>query len=154
MLGADAPTFAVVFIGLYAAHEVGDHWVQTPHQACHKGTVGWSGRLACARHVGTLTGLKAVTLGLAGVVLDIHLHPVALAVALLVDAVSHFWADRRVTLARLAERIGKGEFYRLGAPREGHDDAPHLGTGAYALDQSWHVGWLFAAALIACLGVA
>jgi hypothetical protein len=87
-------------------------------------------------------------------VLNLHLHPVALVAALLVDAVSHYWADRRVTLARLAERIGKGEFYRLGAPREGHDDAPHLGTGAYALDQSWHIAWLFIAALIACLGIA
>lgn len=154
MFGAEASTFATVFISLYAAHEVGDHWVQTGRQTCRKGASGWAGRLACARHVGTLTGVKAVALGLAYGVLDIHPHPVALVAALLVDAVSHFWADRRLTLARLAERIGKGEFYRLGAPREGHDDVPHLGTGAYALDQSWHVGWLFIAALIACVGVA
>jgi hypothetical protein len=154
MFGADASTFTAVFIGLYAAHEVGDHWVQTRHQACHKGAAGWSGRLACARHVGMLSGVKAVTLGMASTVLGVHLRPTALVAALLVDAVSHYWADRRSTLARLANLIGKGEFYRLGAPREGHDDAPHLGTGAYALDQSWHIGWLFIAALIACLGVA
>jgi hypothetical protein len=43
---------------------------------------------------------------------------------------------------------GKGEFYRLGAPRRGRDDNPTLGTGAYALDQAWHVGWLFISALI------
>ena len=42
----------------------------------------------------------------------------------------------------------------LGAPRQGHDDAPHLGTGAYALDQSWHAAWLFAAALVASIGAA
>jgi hypothetical protein len=36
----------------------------------------------------------------------------------------------------------------MGIPRPGTDDAAHLGTGAYALDQSWHVGWLFIAALI------
>lgn len=24
---------------------------------------------------------------------------------------------------------------------------PSLGTGAYALDQSWHVGWLFVSAI-------
>ncbi|MER7268917.1 hypothetical protein ABT344_11500 [Micromonospora carbonacea] len=35
----------------------------------------------------------------------------------------------------------------LGTPRPGHDDNPSLGTGAYALDQSWHIGWLFVAAL-------
>ena len=43
---------------------------------------------------------------------------------------------------------GKADFYRLGAPRDGRDDNPSLGTGAYALDQSWHYLWLFVAALI------
>jgi hypothetical protein len=93
-------------------------------------------------------------------VLTLHIHPGALVAALLVDAVSHYWADRRFTLARFVEWLGrtaipgKGDFYRMGSPREGHDDALHLGTGAYALDQSWHIGWLFIAALIACLGIA
>lgn len=160
MFGADASTFAAVFIGLYAAHEVGDHWIQTDHQTRDKGAEGWAGRLACARHVGTLTGVKALALGLAYGVLNLHLHPLALVAALLVDAASHYWADRRFTLARFVEWLGrtvipgKGDFYRMGSPREGHDDALHLGTGAYALDQSWHIGWLFIAALIACLGIA
>ena len=160
MFGADPSTFAPVFIALYAAHEVGDHWIQTDHQACHKGATGWAGRLACARHVGTLTGVKALALGLTWAVLGVHVNPFALVVALATDAISHYWADRRVTLARLADWLGhtlvpgKGDFYRMGAPRPGHDDAPHLGTGAYALDQSWHIGWLFIAALIACVGVA
>jgi hypothetical protein len=43
---------------------------------------------------------------------------------------------------------GKGEFWHLGAPRPGHDDNPCLGTGAYALDQSWHIAWLFISALV------
>jgi hypothetical protein len=43
---------------------------------------------------------------------------------------------------------GKGEFYRLGAPRAGRDDNPHIGTGAYALDQSFHHLWLLVAALV------
>jgi hypothetical protein len=55
-------------------------------------------------------------------------------------------------MAGLAPRLGKGEFYWMGSPRPGHDDAPHPGTGADALDQSWHVGWLFVAALIATIG--
>ena len=48
-------------------------------------------------------------------------------------------ADRRTPLRRFAEATGLGEFYALGQPREGRDDNPSLGTGAYALDQSWHV---------------
>lgn len=59
------------------------------------------------------------------------------------DAISHYWADRRSTLARLADRLGKGELYALG-----DGAAAPAGTGAYALDQSWHHAWLYIAALI------
>lgn len=143
-----AVTFAAVFAALFAAHSVGDHWVQTHHQACGKGAPGRAGRLACARHVATLTAVKAAALAALMLATGLALSPWAAAVGLAVDALSHYWADRRTTLARLAERLGKGDFHRLGAPRPGHDDAPHLGTGAYALDQSWHIGWLFITALI------
>lgn len=76
--------FAAVFVALYAAHQVADHWVQTQHQAETKGLAGWRGRIACAAHVTTygITGLIAI------------------------------------------------------------------GLGAYAMDQSWHVGWIFVASLI------
>jgi hypothetical protein len=145
---ASAGTFAAIFATLYAAHEVGDHWVQTHRQALTKGQPGIEGREACAVHVATLTATKAVLLTVTAAVLGLHLAVTAVAAVLALDAASHYWADRRTTLATLADRIGKGGFYALGAPRPGHDDGPHLGTGAYALDQSWHIGWLFIAALI------
>ncbi|MFF5111585.1 DUF3307 domain-containing protein [Streptosporangium sp. NPDC000509] len=141
-------TLAAVFVALYAAHSVGDHWVQTHHQACAKGAPTVAGRLACLRHVATLTLTKAAALAALALVADLTLHPITLLTGLIVDALSHYWADRRVTLAALAERLGKGDFYHLGAPRPDTADAPHLGTGAYALDQSWHIGFLFIAALI------
>ena len=146
-----AAVFAAVFAALYAAHSVGDHWVQTGGQAAGKGGAGAdtaAGRWACARHVATLTATKAVFLAGAVAVLALPLTPAAVVAGLAVDAGSHWWADRRHTLAALATRVGKGEFYALGAPRAGRDDNPSLGTGAYALDQSWHLGWLFVAALI------
>jgi hypothetical protein len=143
-----AAVFAAVFIALYAAHAVGDHWVQSSAQALSKGTPGWPGRLACARHVATLTVTKLAALALVTAVLALPLSWLAAAAGLGVDAVTHYWADRRFTLARLARIAGKGEFWSLGAPRAGHDDNPSLGTGAYALDQSWHIAWLFIAALI------
>jgi hypothetical protein len=150
--------FAVVFVAMYAAHEVGDHWLQTHSQAMSKGLPGWRGRGACARHVVTLTLVKAAAVAVAVAVLGLAVSPVAVTGALAADAVSHYWADRRVTLAALASWLGrtlvpgKGDFYLMGAPRPGHDDAPHLGTGAYALDQSWHIGCLFLAALLASVG--
>ena len=143
----DPTVFAALFAALYAAHEVGDHWVQTSTQACGKGGPGWAGRAACARHVASLTLTKAAALAVVVLVLGVAAHPVAVAVALAVDAVSHYWADRRTTLQALARRVGKAEFAQLGDGAV----AP-TGTGAYALDQSWHIGWLAVAALIASVG--
>lgn len=148
MIAGQAGAFGAVFAVLYAAHVVADHWVQTNQQARDKGGSGWSARLADVRHVASLTAVKVLFLGAAGAVLGLRV-PVGQAVAgLLIDAVSHYWADRRFTLARLAAALGKAEFYALGSPRPGRDDNPSLGTGAYALDQSWHIGWLFVAALV------
>ncbi|GAA3222735.1 transcriptional regulator [Actinocorallia longicatena] len=146
---ADPAVFATCFAALYAAHHVGDHWLQTHHQAITKGRTDRDGALACLRHVLTLTALKGAALALAIAVTGIRfpLYGLFLAVALLIDAASHAWADRRITLLALADRIGKGEFARLGDVM-----AAPAGTGAYALDQSWHIGWLFLTALIAALG--
>ncbi|MGW1286123.1 transcriptional regulator [Streptomyces sp. NPDC002586] len=144
----DAATFAAVFIALYVGHSVGDHWVQTSHQSSHKGCPGWVGRLADARHIATLTLTKLAVLIPTAALLGLHLSALGIVAGFTVDAVSHWWADRRTTLAWLAKVTGKGEFYRLGAPRAGHDDNPHIGTGAYALDQSFHHLWLLVAALI------
>jgi hypothetical protein len=143
-----AAVFAATFVALFVAHSVGDHWVQTSAQSAAKGRPGWAGRLAGMRHVATLTLTKLVVLLPVAALLGLHLAWPGVVIGLGVDAVSHWWADRRTTLARLAAAIGQSGFYRLGAPREGRDDNPSLGTGAYALDQSWHYLWLLVAALV------
>jgi hypothetical protein len=151
----DAATFAAVFVALYVAHSVGDHWVQTSHQSADKGKPGWTGRLAAARHVATLTVTKLALLLPVAFLLGLDLSVLGLAVGLGVDAVTHWWADRRSTLARLAKAVGLADFYSLGTgahslhpvTAEGKP-AAHLGTGAYALDQSFHHLWLLVAALL------
>jgi hypothetical protein len=60
-VNAAAGVFAVVFAAMYAAHAVGDHWVQTSSQAAHKGAPGWPGR-ACAQHLATLTLVKVAAI--------------------------------------------------------------------------------------------
>ena len=157
-----ALTFAVVFAALYAAHQVGDHWLSSERGALHKGlrrrdalAAGLhphTGPRACATHVATYTATGAVFLAFTAWRTGLHLDLARTLVALGVSALTHYWTDRRYTLAWLCDRLaflGKDSFYRLGAPRPGHDDNPTLGTGAYALDQSFHVLWLFIAALIA-----
>lgn len=140
--------FAATFAALFAAHQVADHWVQTEHQAMHKGDAGWYGRLTCARHVATYTALAAVALGVLGWRVGLPLPVGQVALGLAVSAVTHYWADRaagrrKVTLWRLAKVLRKEGFYFLG-----DRGAAPCGTGDYASDQSWHIGWLFVAALI------
>lgn len=145
---ASAVTFAVALPALLVAHNVADHWVQTHHQALTKGASSWSGRWACARHVATYTLVTAATVAVLWSLFDLPITPAGFVTGQLVSAVTHYWADRRHTLARLAGALGKADFWQLGAPRPGRDDNPSLGTGAYALDQSWHWLWLGVAALL------
>lgn len=149
-----AVVFAAVFVTLYAAHEVGDHWVQTDAQACRKGRPGWPGRLAAARHVASLTATKLVAVAVAAAVLGLDLAWGWVAVALGVDAVSHWWADRRTTLHALAAWLDRTGLVpgKRGFAELGDGAAAPTGTGAYALDQSWHIAWLWVAALIASIG--
>ncbi|MEU9014709.1 hypothetical protein AB0D12_34160 [Streptomyces sp. NPDC048479] len=65
---------------------------------------------------------------------------VGVTAGLALDAASHWWADRRTTLAWLAKITGKAEFYRLGTDtvhtttEADGITGKHIGTGAYALD--------------------
>ncbi|ASR00795.1 DUF3307 domain-containing protein [Streptomyces sp. 11-1-2] len=150
-----AAVFAAVFVALFIAHSVGDHWVQTSHQAAEKGRAGWAGRLADARHVFGLTITKGIALAAVVLVLDLPVTVLGLVAGLGIDAATHWWADRRSTLAWLAKVTGKTEFYSLGTgahpahpvTAEGKPAAT-LGTGAYALDQSFHHLFLGVAALL------
>ncbi|WP_326678618.1 transcriptional regulator [Streptomyces sp. NBC_01237] len=150
-----AATFAAVFVALFVAHSVGDHWVQTSCQSAAKGLPGWTGRLAVARHVATLTTTKLLVLAPVAYLLGLDLSALGLVIGLGVDAVTHWWADRRSTLAWLAKVTGKAEFYSLGtAAHPAHPvtatgtPAATLGTGAYALDQSFHHVWLLIASVV------
>lgn len=177
MITDAAVTFAVVLPTLLVAHHVADHWVQTDWQARNKGRRDSAGREACLRHVCFYTMTTILFVGAVWLLFDLPISPAGFLIGQLVSAVTHYWADRRGTLERLCERLGKGDFYRLGQPRvlaavvgDGDDpdgptvqllqagcddpagwDNPSLGTGAYALDQSWHWAWLFVAALLTAL---
>ncbi|GAA0717944.1 DUF3307 domain-containing protein [Dactylosporangium roseum] len=136
----DAGTLAAVFVALYAAHQVADHWVQTQHQADHKADPGWRGHLACAAHVATYTATAVAALILAVAVTGLSLHLGWTAAGLAVSAVTHHIADRRVPLRRMADALRKSPGWL------------ERGGGLYALDQAWHVGWLFIAALLITIG--
>lgn len=166
-----AAEFAAYAVALYAAHHVGDYWVQTDHQAKHKGAAGLEGINACFRHVSTYIATQAVFICTVALVLGLHVSAGGYLGGLAVSAVTHYLADRREygVMFRLARRLpGKADFLKLGVPRAyeiyvrptGEPDAmgpvkldnPSLGTGAWALDQSWHIFWgVFVAALVMTL---
>jgi len=138
MMTHAALTFAVSLPALLVAHHAGDHWVQTSHQADGKAHRARAGSYCCAKHVATYTITTAAAQGLVWVLFALPINPVAFLAGQLVSAVTHYWADRRFTLAWLARVLGKSDYYNNG--------------GAYELDQSWHRAWLLIAALITALG--
>lgn len=190
---AMAGEFAAVGLALYAGHHVGDYWVQTDHQAQHKGKAGQEGRLHCLLHVISYLLTQVVCVAIAQAVLGLELSYWGVHAALLVSGLTHYLADRREhgLMFWLARKLpGKANFLKLGVPREPHvievwgpcptcegcgtsydestggkcwdcrasgtlpstltiSDNPSLGTGAWALDQSWHIFWgVFVAGLL------
>ncbi|MFI6240583.1 hypothetical protein ACIBEF_11955 [Micromonospora sp. NPDC050795] len=96
----------------------------------------------------TYGATQLVVLALVALVTELTISPAGLAVGMAVNLVTHFIADRRAPLRWLADRTGSGRFWQLGTPRADRDDNQSLGTGAYALDQSWHYAWLLVAAIL------
>lgn len=165
--------FAGAAMALYAAHHVADYWVQTDHQARHKGDAGARGRWACAQHVLTYMSTQSFCLALLVLATSHSLTDPApfgagqFFAAMVISGVTHYMADRRAhgLMFWLARRVpGKAAFLELGRPRyvfvadaDRHEvnvrvDAPQLATGAWALDQAWHIFWgVFVAALVLSL---
>lgn len=145
MTGQSAAVFGAVYGSFTAGHQVGDYWVQTGRQAARKALPGRAGRRACAAHVATYTLTLAVFLTLAAWWLSLPVSPGRATAGLAVSAVTHYFADRRRPLQRVADALGsgKGGFWRSG---------DGLASGAAHLDQAWHWLWLFTAALITAGG--
>lgn len=150
---------AVGFL-LTAAGAVGDMWVQNDRCARIKGAhddapvidkdedtgaviathKAHEGRLACVEHVATYTATQAAALVAGNRALGLGIRPSRMVAALAVSAVTHYVADRRRPLQRLADATGKHKFYRVNAGGM---------NGAFHLDQAWHRGWEAVAAVIA-----
>lgn len=133
-----AVTFAAVLPGLLVAHAVGDRWMQTNHQAITKGHTGHAGRIACAAHVVTYTAVTALVTATLWIALSLPVSLTGFVAGQVVSAVTHYWIDRRTTLAAFVARFAPWK-------RNYYDNVP---GGAEHLDQSAHLLWLFVAALI------
>jgi hypothetical protein len=150
--------FLLVSTALSAAHQLGDQWLQTSHQACNKGGQGWPARRAAAAHVASYTVAGAVAVTIAAHQLRVPLSPGRLALALATNAASHYIADRREPLRRMARLVGRGEYLqacrvvRQAQSNSGEKIQPDEtgpGTALFELDQAWHYACIFVSALIA-----
>lgn len=135
--------FATVFAAFLIGHYLADYFVQTDHQAQHKGLTGSrsnEGRRNCAVHAITYTATLAGVLGLALNVEDVEFSTTASLImwaALILNGITHYVIDRRWTLEALARFMGKSGW--IDADREALpklDQAAHivlLGVSALAL---------------------
>ena len=124
-----------ILVLLVGCHFVGDYWVQTHWQATHKHLPTWTGRRACATHVSTYTAFMGAIVVVVAHSQHLTITPGRLALGLAVSAVTHYAADRRAPLRRLALAAGK-------------DPGWLDGGGLALLDQAWHMGWLMVAGLV------
>ncbi|NYI95917.1 hypothetical protein HNR12_002194 [Streptomonospora nanhaiensis] len=135
----DITVFTAAALALFAGHHLGDYWLQSDRQAQAKGGCGRAGRTACAGHVSTLTAAQGLLLVLVIALTGVEVSPAAVGLGLALNALSHYWADRRFTLRGLVVATEP-----LTAKRGFYDNG-----GAAHLDQAWHVAWLVPSALIA-----
>lgn len=146
-----AAVFGAVFALLYVGHRVGDTWGQRSVDAVHKQIAGPRGALHCGIHVAMLTGTKLLFLVPGVLVLGLPVSAGGVVLALVVDAMSHYLVDRGAPLAAMARATGNEGFITRVTVVRAPNTAPAAngpGTGAFELDQAWHLAWLAVAALI------
>lgn len=129
-----AVRFAVALATLLVAHNVGDHIVQTDHQAANKAK-SWP---AMAGHVGGYTATSAGALGLVASATGTRFGWRGLLAGLTFSAATHALIDRRWPVAWVLRKTGSPNFAELQTPI----------NGPYVADQALHHGCLLAAALM------
>ncbi|MFC7330802.1 hypothetical protein [Marinactinospora rubrisoli] len=134
-----AARFAAVAVAMLAAHEGADYWAQSEREAKYKGDDSAKGRIACASHVATYTAINTAAVVAVNRWLQLGLAPHRIAAGQALSAVTHYAADRREPLRRLAVATGNEPFWNLRG-------------GAALLDQSAHKVVLVLAAAITAGG--
>lgn len=111
-------------LALLVGHLVGDHLLQTDHQAAHKQAPSIAGYRALAGHVVGYTAAQVVAL--AGVVAaGITVSLTGAVAALAISAVTHWVIDRGCLLARLAVWTRTTAYHATPAVRAAQDQALH-----------------------------
>ncbi|MEU4623095.1 DUF3307 domain-containing protein [Actinoplanes sp. NPDC023801] len=137
-----ALTFAVMAVTLHAAHQVGDHIIQTDDNAAGKVGPGRSGWQHVLMHVTTYHLTASVMITITILFLDLPVTGLGLATGLGFSFITHAVIDRRWLVRWLLDNTGSAAFADRQTPI----------CGMYLADQSLHYCCLWVASLlIACL---
>lgn len=134
-------TFGIVALTMLLTHPVADYFVQTDHQAQHKGLTGarsWEGRLNAAAHAMSYTSTQTIAVVLMLGMCDFTGSYGGVLVALAANGVTHYVIDRRWTLEWFARRVLR---------KDGWIDADPLALPH--LDQAAHLGLFIPVAALA-----
>jgi len=139
---ARAVVFVVALVVLLVAHQVGDHVIQTDHQALHKTAEGASAALAMAGHLATYHIFAAILLVGTFLLLGLPLTVAGVLAGLGFSAATHGLLDRRWPVRWLLRRTGSAKFAESTTPV----------CGMYTADQALHqLALLISALLISTL---
>jgi hypothetical protein len=138
-VGSRPVVFAVALVVLNAAHQVGDHVLQTDHQAARKAEPGWVGLRAMAGHLLTYHLAAAALLIGTFAALGLPLSVAGLLAALACSAFTHGLLDRRWPVRAMLRAVRAPKFAEAIRPV----------CGMYQADQAWHRLALLVCALLA-----
>lgn len=128
-------TFAVTLLALLVGHQVGDHVLQSDHQAAEKAQPGWAGARAMAGHLIAYHLTLAAVLGGTALALAVPLRLPGVLSALAFSVVTHAVLDRRTVVRAVLRATRSPGFATQTSPV----------CGMYVADQALH--WL---ALLVC----
>jgi len=135
-------TFVVALLALFVGHQLGDHVLQTDHQAVAKAGPGWPAARAMAGHLASYHVAAAMVLAVTAYPLGLALSPAGLVAGFGFSLVTHALLDRRWPVRLVLRRTGSPGFAEQTAPV----------CGMYVADQALHwLALLVSALLIACL---
>jgi hypothetical protein len=130
----DPLRFAALLPTLWAAHNVGDHLVQTDHQAVRKAQ-SWR---AMAGHIAGYQATQALAVCAVLAATGMRCNRRAVLAGMAFSGATHAFIDRRWPVRWLLQRAGASGFAEMSTPV----------NGPYQADQALHHGCLLIAALL------
>jgi hypothetical protein len=137
-LAAQQMTFVITLLALIVGHQLGDHVMQTDHQASHKAGRGRIAARAMAGHLTAYHLTVGVVLAATAWALQLHLTWLGVSAGLLFSIITHAILDRRAVVRMVLQRTGSREFADQTSPV----------CGMYVADQSLHWACLLVSALL------